>query len=107
MQIINMDNKAIENFKNELKEYGKPFIVVLNSLHPNSSETIKLSEEMRNNYNVPVLPISVEKMNEKEIYEILSYIDKQAVMKIPENLLIKINEMRNKNYKNRRWYISI
>ena len=70
---------AEEKVVSELKEYGKPFIIVLNSLHPNSSETISLANELRNNYNVPVLPISVETMNEKEIYEIL----KSALYEFP------------------------
>ena len=35
----------------------------------------------------------------EEIYEILSYMDKLTVMKVPENILKNISEKRNKNFK--------
>ena len=47
---------------NELKEIGKPFIVILNSTHPNLPDTEKLSNSLKEEYNVPILPISVEAM---------------------------------------------
>ena len=56
---------------NELKEIGKPFIVILNSVHPMLPETEKLSEKLREEYNVPVTPLNIENMNEKYIYSIL------------------------------------
>jgi len=55
----------------ELKEIGKPFIVLLNSTHPMLPETEKLSEKLRAEYNVPTIPINIENMNEKDIYNIL------------------------------------
>ena len=64
---------------NELKEIGKPFIVVLNTSHPNHPDTEKLAEDLREEYNVPVLPVSVEMMTEKEIYKIL----KEALYEFP------------------------
>lgn len=56
---------------NELKEIGKPFIVILNSAHPTLPETERLAEKLREEYSVPVLPISVEGMGEKEVYNVL------------------------------------
>lgn len=56
---------------NELKEIGKPFIVVLNSTHPMLPETERMAEKLHEEYQVPVLPISVENMNERDIYNIL------------------------------------
>ncbi len=56
---------------NELKEIGKPFIVILNSNHPTLPETERLAEKMQTDYDVPVLPISVENMTERDIYNIL------------------------------------
>ena len=70
---------AETNVISELKEIGKPFIVLLNSTHPTDTDTINLSEKMRNEYGVPVLPISVENMNEKDIYGIL----KEALYEFP------------------------
>jgi len=55
----------------ELKEIGKPFIVVLNSAHPTLPETERMAEKLHKEYGVPVLPISVEAMNEKEVYSVL------------------------------------
>ena len=55
----------------ELKEIGKPFIVILNSIHPTLPETEKIAEKLRSDYQVPVIPISVETMNEQDMYAIL------------------------------------
>jgi stage IV sporulation protein A len=63
----------------ELQEYGKPFIVLLNSTHPTHPDTEKLSEKLKNEYNVPVLPINVEAITEKDIYMIL----KEALYEFP------------------------
>ncbi len=71
--------EAEEKVVSELKGIGKPFIIVLNSANPSSEETLNLANEMRNNYDVPVLPISVINMNEREIYEIL----KNALYEFP------------------------
>ncbi|MBE6153266.1 MAG: stage IV sporulation protein A [Firmicutes bacterium] len=55
----------------ELKELNKPFIVVLNSIHPMMPDTIKIAEKLRNEYNVPVIPMNVDTMSEKDVTEIL------------------------------------
>ena len=55
----------------ELKEIGKPFIVILNSAHPTLPETERMAEKLREDYNVPVMPLSVEALNEKEVYSVL------------------------------------
>lgn len=70
----------------ELKEIGKPFIVVLNSTHPTLPETIRLAESLKDEYNVPVLPVSVENITEKEIYDIL----REALFEFPV-LEVKVN----------------
>ncbi len=63
----------------ELKNINKPFIVVLNSVHPNNDETIKMANGLKEKYNVPVLPISIEEMNENDITNIL----KEALYEFP------------------------
>ena len=70
----------------ELKNIGKPFIVILNSTHPSLPETEKLSEKLREEYNVPVLPISIEAMTEKDMYNIL----REALYEFPV-LEVKVN----------------
>ena len=67
-------NNYVETEKrivNELKEIGKPFIVILNSSHPTLPETERLSEKLNEEYKVPVLPLSVDTMNEKDVYTVL------------------------------------
>lgn len=63
--------EAEEKVITELKTIGKPFIVILNSIHPTNTETQALARSLSDNYEVPVIPISAELMNEKEIMEIL------------------------------------
>ena len=70
----------------ELKTIGKPFIVVLNSTHPSLPETEKMAESLRTEYDVPVLPISIEAMNEKDMYNIL----REALYEFPV-LEVKVN----------------
>ncbi len=62
---------AEERVVGELTTINKPFIIVLNSKNPTSSETISLAEELKENYKVPVLPIDVLNMNEKDTFDIL------------------------------------
>ena len=62
---------AEEKVITELKSINKPFIVVLNSTHPNSDATISIKNELENNYNVPVIPMDIENMNEVDMYNIL------------------------------------
>ena len=70
----------------ELKEIGKPFIIVLNSVHPMLPETERLKENLEEEYQVPVIPMNVDVMKEKDIYMIL----KEALYEFPI-IEIKIN----------------
>lgn len=73
----------------ELKNINKPFIVVLNTSHPEKEETKELARQLKDEHNVPVLPISVETMSEYEIYDIL----KAALYEFPiMNIDIKLPE---------------
>ena len=56
---------------NELKNIGKPFIVILNSKTPSSNECLSTAKEIKENYDVPVMPLSVLDMREADIYEVL------------------------------------
>lgn len=55
----------------ELKELGKPFVVVLNSLHPNDVSTIELSQELENEYQVPVIPVDAAQLGQGTIMQVL------------------------------------
>lgn len=78
--------EAEERIVSELREIGKPFIMVLNSTHPTNTETQNLSQNLTNTYGVPVIPISVEDMAERDMYSIL----KSALYEFPV-LEVKIN----------------
>jgi len=78
--------EAEETVINELKEIGKPYIVLLNTVNPGSDSTIMLANEMKDKYNVPVLPINVEQMQERDMYNIL----KEALYEFPV-VEVKVN----------------
>ena len=69
-----------------MKSIGKPFIVLLNTTHPTLPETIRLAESMKEEHNVSVIPISIETMNEKDMYDIL----REALYEFPV-LEVKVN----------------
>ena len=71
---------------NELKDIGKPFIVILNSAHPMLPDTERLAESLKEEYEIPVLPINIETMNEKDVYNVL----KEALYEFPVTE-IKVN----------------
>ena len=71
--------EAEETVVTELKEIGKPFIVIMNSVHPMLPETEKLADSLREKYNVPVISTSILNMNEKDMYNIL----KEALYEFP------------------------
>ncbi len=70
----------------ELKEIGKPFIVVLNTTHPTLPETDHLAKELEEEYKVPVLPMNIEDMNEKDTMQLL----KEALYEFPV-LEVRVN----------------
>ena len=63
--------EAEDRVISELKELNKPFIVILNSVHPMLPDTIRLADSIKEKYNVPVMPISIETMTEHDMYDIL------------------------------------
>ena len=70
----------------ELKELGKPFIVIVNSTHPMLPDTEKICEKLRVEHDVPVLAMNIENMNQKNMYDIL----REALYEFPI-LEVKVN----------------
>ena len=70
---------AEERVISELKELNKPFIVIMNSTHPSLPDTLKICDELKEKYNVPVMPINVDNLQEREMYDIL----KEALYEFP------------------------
>ena len=97
----------------ELKEIGKPFVVLLNSMRPLSKETKDLGKKLEEKYMVPVIPVNCEQIKEEEIHEIMRqilfefpvsevefYLPKWVEMlpedhKIKTDLLSKVREILN------------
>lgn len=71
--------EAEEKIVSELKELGKPFIIVLNTKNKESSSAITLSNELRETYDVPVIPLNATEMTEPEILQVL----KEALYEFP------------------------
>jgi len=98
--------EAEEKVITELKTLNKPFIVILNSTHPNSDATINIKNELSNNYNVPVIPIDVENMNDIDMTNIL----RSALYEFPvTDVSINIPEwihVLDKNHEIKKHYIS-
>ncbi len=63
--------EAEERIVDELKEVGKPFILIINSTHPYHPDTETLRKELSEKYDIPVLAQSVESMTEHDINNIL------------------------------------
>lgn len=63
--------EAEERIVDELKEVGKPFILIVNSSHPYHPETEALRKNLADKYDIPVLTQSVENMTEHDINNIL------------------------------------
>ncbi|HOO06061.1 MAG: stage IV sporulation protein A [Ruminococcus sp.] len=55
----------------ELKELGKPFVVLLNSAEPSSKDTRELAERLTGLYDAKVIPVSAPDLDEEDIREIL------------------------------------
>ncbi|MBR2841063.1 MAG: stage IV sporulation protein A [Bacilli bacterium] len=67
----------------ELREIGKPYIVILNSTHPMLPETEALAESLNDEYGVPVLPMNIDNMSERDSYNIL----REALYEFPVNCI--------------------
>lgn len=65
---VNAEERAI----NELKELGKPFVVVLNTSLPSDPETAKTATAMREKYGAPVVVCNALEMTEDDVTAMFS-----------------------------------
>ena len=63
--------EAEERVINELKEVGKPFIMMINSVQPHHPNTEALRTELSEKYDIPVLAMSVEGMREADVLSVM------------------------------------
>ena len=92
---VKMENKIIEDVKNE----NKPFVIVLNSKMPNKEETLKLKEELESMYNVPVIPCDVMNLTREDGNKILKEaLEQYPVSGIEMNLPKWISSLDEEHY---------
>ncbi|MGN0243266.1 MAG: stage IV sporulation protein A [Lachnospiraceae bacterium] len=58
----------------ELKNLHKPFVVILNSSFPYSTQTKELAQHLEEQYQVSVLPMNCEQMKIEDVRDIFSHI---------------------------------
>lgn len=63
--------QAEQRVIHELKELGKPFIVLLNTNRPKSDETIALCQQMAKTYDTPVLPVNNQQLRMEDVHTII------------------------------------
>lgn len=66
--------QAEERTVAELQKIGKPYIVLLNTRKPYSSETKELAEQLSVQYGVSVLPVNCEQLKKEDIDRIMQKI---------------------------------
>lgn len=66
--------EAEERVIRELKEYSKPFVVLLNCMYPKGDSAQKLSAELSAKYGVPVMAVNCLELDEREIKEIITQV---------------------------------
>lgn len=62
---------AEERVVNELKEVGKPFIMIINTVQPYHPDTEQLRQSLIEQYDIPVLAMSVEGMRDGDVFNVL------------------------------------
>ena len=75
---------AEERVVNELKNIGKPFMIVLNSKNPKAEETLKLKDALSLKYGVPVSAQNVLEITQEDIAEIMESILMEFPIKLIE-----------------------
>ena len=56
----------------ELRANNKPFVLVVNSIHPDKKETLELVEALQKKYNVATLAVNVANLEEKDVANIFT-----------------------------------
>ncbi len=70
---IGRDNyiMAEERVVKELKEINKPFVIILNTTHPNNENTVALASQLKEKYNAPVQIMDCMNLNTNDIEGVL------------------------------------
>lgn len=63
-----------ERVVNELREMGKPFVVLLNTVRPYAQETMELAGELEEKYDAPVIPVDAAELSQADVGLILEQV---------------------------------
>lgn len=63
--------QAEERIAKELKKIGKPYIVILNTMTPNSPDTVSLAENLSEKYETQVVPLDIANATADEFTDVL------------------------------------
>lgn len=74
--------EAEKRVADELAKLGKPYVVVMNTSHPNDSVTLRLKQELQEAYNAPVVIQDVLNMQADDIVKILQAVLMQFPLKM-------------------------
>ena len=66
--------EAEERVISELKACGKPFVIILNSAHPDGDSAVELAFELEKKHKVPVALVNCLELDEKDIRYILELV---------------------------------
>ena len=66
--------EAEERVISELRDLNKPFVVLLNCMHPKGEGAQKLANQLSAKYGVPVMAVNCLELGEQEIKEIITQI---------------------------------
>lgn len=73
---------AEERVVAEMKEIGKPFVILINSAMPESSETARLKAELEKKYDAPVVVKDSLNMSEDDVSEIMGAVLSEFPIKL-------------------------
>ena len=100
--------EAEERVINELKSINKPFIIIMNSMYPDSEHAIKTAAEISQRYGVGVKAVNCLELSEDEINDILSDILYEFPIKeIKVNLPMWINALDSDHWLQKNIYSSV
>lgn len=99
---------AEERVVRELQDIGKPFVVLLNSCHPETKDTIGLAERLEARYDVPVIPVDVTAMDEDDVQTTMEQVLYEfPVREVVVNLPRWVEELEANHWLRRRFEESV
>lgn len=86
---VSVEQTTIE----KLKEIGKPYVIVLNSVRPYSEETRRLKESMEEEYQTIVVPVNCQQMHREDVVSVMKAILSEFPVTRVDFLIPKWTEM--------------